>query len=176
MAASIPFANMVSRLGRHLRRLLGTEGCTAGVAAIEFGIIAPVLAVALVCTIDLSLGVYRKMEVQNSAQTGAEYALAHGFDATAIASATRNATTWTQHDAQGNTIQAVTATPTPVQFCGCASASGVTSATCGTPCPSGVLPGTYVTVSAQGTYTTLMPYPMLPTSFVFTAQSTVRTQ
>jgi hypothetical protein len=31
-------------------------------------------------------------------------------------------------------------------------------------------------VSAQANYNTLLPYPMFPNTFVFAAQSTVRTQ
>jgi len=40
----------------------------------------------------------------------------------------------------------------------------------------GAQAGTYVTVSAQAVYNTLLPYPLLPSSYTLTAQSTVRTQ
>jgi Flp pilus assembly protein TadG len=160
-------AKVASAIRRHLSRLLGTDGtCTEGVAAIELGLIAPVLAVALIGTVDLGIGVYRKMQVQNAAQTGAEYALAHGFTVNGIKNAVTKATSFA----------AVKATPDPVQSCGCPSASGVTAAACGSTCSGGAQAGTYVTVSAQGTYTPLISCPWLQSSYDFTAQSTVRLQ
>ena len=158
---------IAARIRRHLSRLFGTEGdCSAGVAAIEFGLLAPLLAMAIICTVDLGLGIYRNMQVQNAAQAGAEYALTHGFLATAIMTATTSATSFS----------AVRATPSPVQFCGCPSVIGVSGAACGSTCAGGAQAGTYVTVSAQGTYNTMIPYPFLQSSYVFTAQSTVRIQ
>lgn len=44
-----------------------------GVAAIEFAIMGAVLCLLLVVIADLGLGFYSYMEVQNSAQAGAEY-------------------------------------------------------------------------------------------------------
>jgi Flp pilus assembly protein TadG len=158
---------IASRARRHLSRLLGIDAnCTEGVAAIELGLILPVLVVAFIGTLDLGIGIYRKMQVQNAAQAGAAYALTHGFIPNAIKTATTGATSYT----------AVAATPDPVQFCGCASASGVSSATCGSTCAGGAQAGTYVTVSAQATYAPLIPYPMLQSSYLFTSQSTVRVQ
>jgi len=137
-----------------------------GLAAVEFAVIAPVLSLVMICTVDLGLGFYRKMQVQNAAQAGAEYAATRGFNAGAIASAMASATG----------LATVQASPQPYQFCGCASASGVAAAACGTNCTGGAQAGTYVTVSAQADYATLIPYPLLPDSYTFTAQSTVRIQ
>jgi Flp pilus assembly protein TadG len=137
-----------------------------GVAAIELAIIAPTLVLALVCTADLGLGIYRNMQVQNAAQAGAEYAVTHGFVADSILSAVQNATA----------LSDISASPVPNQFCGCASATGVASAACGSTCSGGSAAGTYVTVSTVATYKTLLPYPLLPSSFTLTAQSTVRIQ
>jgi len=154
-------------LRSRLNAFLGTSReATEGVAAIELAIIAPVLVLSLICTIDLGLGIYRRMQVESAAQAGAEYAVARGFSQDGVTSAVANATNFT----------GVSANPAPLQFCGCASASGVTTATCGVPCPDTSNPGTYVTVSAQGSYTTLIPYPMFPNIYNFAAQSTVRTQ
>jgi Flp pilus assembly protein TadG len=150
-----------------LRQFVSSD-CTAiaGAASIELAIIAPVLVAALICTVDLGLGIYRSMQVEAAAQAGAEYAVTRGFSAAGVTSAVASATS----------LGGVQATPAPVQFCGCASAGGVTSMACGQPCPDGTSPGTYVTVSAQANYNTLLPYPMFPDTFVFAAQSTVRTQ
>ena len=42
---------------------------------------------AMVVTIDLGMGIYRNMQVQGAAQSGAEYAATHGFNAGAITNA-----------------------------------------------------------------------------------------
>lgn len=137
-----------------------------GAAAIEFGVIAPLLVLMAISAVDLGMGVYRKMQVQNAAQAGLEYAIAHGFNATSIASAVTSATTFS----------GISASPTPTQFCGCASSTGISSISCSSTCSGGATPGTYVQVSAQGSYTTLLSYPGIDKSFNFTAQSTVRLQ
>ena len=160
------------RIGSLLRRAVWRFAAdrgdgSSGIAAIEFAIVAPTLVLLFICTADLSLGIYRKMQVQNAAQSGAAYAMLYGFTQNSISSAVTNATG----------LSAVAATPQPNEFCGCPSAtSGVTSISCTSTCPNGATPGTYVTVSAQATYETILPYPMVPNSFTFNAQSTVRLQ
>jgi Flp pilus assembly protein TadG len=152
---------------RHLlRRIVFAVGRDIdGVAATEFAFIAPVLMVMLLCTIDLGTGIYRKMQVQNAAQAGAEYAIVHGFSSS-ISNAVTSATSFSS----------IAATPAPSEFCGCPSSTTVTSASCSSTCSDGTMAGTYVTVSAQGTYSTIFSYPTLPSSFQFSAQSTVRIQ
>jgi Flp pilus assembly protein TadG len=137
-----------------------------GIAAVEFAFVAPVLVILIVCTADLGLGLYRKMQVQNAAQAGAQYAAVHGFDSSSISAAVTGATSFS----------AISASPTPSQFCGCPSSTGVTSTSCSSTCSGGASPGTYVTVSATGSYTTLISYPGIPSTFTFTAQPTVRIQ
>jgi len=155
----------LAAIGRELRRFLGHDGI-GGLAAIEFAVIGPLLVLMMVCTVDLSLGFYSAMQVQNAAQAGAEYASLHGFKATSISSAVVNATSF----------KGISASPSPVQFCGCPSKTSVATATCGTKCADGTLAATYVRVSASGKYTTLLPYPSLPASFSLASQSTVRIQ
>src|SRR6516165_2344597 len=114
------------------------------VTAVEFALIAPILVLMAISIADLGFGLYRAMQVQNAAQTGAEYAMAHGYDSTAISNAVVSGTTFT----------AIGATPAPSQYCGCATNTGVTAAVCTALCPSGAVPGHYVQVSAQATYKT----------------------
>ncbi len=152
---------------RALCRFLSHRGdAIAGVAAIEFAIIAPILVLLMLCTVDVGMGFYRKMQVQNAARAGAQYALTHGFAVDAISSAVLSATGFS----------GISASPTPNQFCACASDTGLTTVACDSPCLGGILSGTYVSSSALGTYNTIVPYPMIPNSFTFTAQSTVRVQ
>jgi Flp pilus assembly protein TadG len=161
-------AKLPASLKRRLLRFAGhSEDAISGAISIEFAIIAPTLVLMLICTLDLGMGIYRKMQVQNAAQAGAAYAVLHGFTASSIENAVTSATSFA----------GVSASPVPNEFCGCASSSGVSAAaTCASTCSGGSSPGTYVTVSAQGTYTTLLPYPIVPNSYTLSAQSTVRIQ
>jgi Flp pilus assembly protein TadG len=140
--------------------------CTQGAAAAELGLIAPLMLLMGVGIFDFGEAIFTDMEVQNAAQAGAQYAVANGFDAKAVSAAVQATTNFTS----------VSATPAPNQFCGCATNSGVNELSCNSTCTGGSSPGTYVTVSALGSYTTMIPYPGMPKSFSFSAQSTVRLQ
>lgn len=154
-------------IASHLREnISGLIRNQSGIAAIEFAFLGPILAMSMVMAADVGMGFYSDMQVQTAAQVGAEYAIIHGFDATAMANAVTSATPAT----------GITASPAPSNFCGCPSTSDVTTATCGSACSDGTLAGTYAKVTATRTYTTLIPYPMLPASFTQTAVSTVRIQ
>ncbi len=159
--------HILSTIAAHARRLFG-RGADAhsGVAAVEFALIGPLLILAAVCTIDLGMGMHRKMQVQTAAQTGAEYATTHGFDASAITAVTTSATSLT----------GIAASPAPARFCGCPTSTGISAAACESTCAAGQMAGTYVRVSAQSSYTPILPYPMLPATYDFTAQATVRIQ
>jgi len=147
------------------RRLAALWRHRRGNAAIELSLLATPLVLMLVGMADYGAAVYRQMQVQHAAQAGAEYALKYGFSSTAIATAVTSATA----------LAGVTATPAPAQSCGCASGTTITAATCGSTCPATSLAaGTYVTVSAQGSYTTIVPYPGIPNTFALSSSSTVR--
>lgn len=136
-----------------------------GNAAIEFALLAAPLILMMVGTVDYGFGIYRQMEVQNAAQAGAEYALKYGFNTTGITSAVTSATAYS-----------ISASPAPVQSCGCPSGTTISPAACGSSCASGATAGVYVTVAAQATYTTIIPYPGIPNSYTLAAASTVRIQ
>ena len=138
----------------------------AGAAALEFAIIGPTLVLFAVCSADLGLGIYRGMQVRTAARAGAQYAMAHGFVAGSISNAILSATS----------NPGISASPAPSRFCGCPTGTGISAAPCNSACPGGTTAGTYVTASAQATYRTLLPYPLLPDSFALTAQETVRIQ
>jgi Flp pilus assembly protein TadG len=152
---------------RLLRSFLPNRGVGSdGIAATEFAMFAPMLVLAMIGVADLGMGVYRKMQVQNAAQAGAAYAMVNGFNASSITSSVLNATSF----------GGISAEPAPTWACGCPSATGTTGASCNSTCADGTVAGVYVTVSAQGTYNTLVPYPGLTNSFNFISQSTVRIQ
>lgn len=139
---------------------------TGGVAAIEFGLMIPLFSLMAVSVTDIGLAVYRKMQVENAAQAGAQYAIARGFDATGITNAVTSATNST----------AITVSPSPVQFCGCPTSTGISTVSCGTVCIGGAQAGTYATVSAQATYYTLINYQFVADTYSYNAQSTARLQ
>ena len=141
-------------------------GSTSGAAAIEFGIVVPLLALVVPCVIDLGFGIYYKMQVEDAAQIGAQWAIRNGFDASAISTAVTAATN----------SSAISASPTPTTFCGCATSSSISTATCGSTCAGGAQAGTYASVSAQRTYNTILSYPIFPSSYNFTATATARLQ
>jgi len=165
-------AHRPSRARNMFRRVLArAAGDTSGVAAIEFGIVVPILVLMVVATADIGMGFYRKMQVEDAAQAGAAWAIKNGFDANAISNAVTSATS-----AGSPGSPAISVSPTPVQFCGCASGSSISTVTCGTTCSGGALAGTYTTVSAQMTYNTILPYGFFPSTYNLSSQSTVRLQ
>lgn len=140
-----------------------------GLAAVEFGLLAPMLLLIVAASVDLGMAYSAQIKVQQAAQAGAQYALKHGFDSTKIPAAVTSAT-----------ALSVSATPAPTQQCGCLSGTTVTLS--GTPpclvtCGNGLTPGTYVTVNAQATYTPIIPYATLLSSpTTLTSQAQVRIQ
>jgi Flp pilus assembly protein TadG len=149
---------------RARRLVLSARDDDHGLSGIEFALIAPVLILSFIATADFGLAIYAKMEVENAAQAGTEYAARNGYTSSSVTSAVTSATM----------ISGLSATPAPSQFCGCPSTSGVTTATCGTNCASGAAAGTYVSASAQATYSTIISYPGIPASYTFSSTSTVR--
>src|ERR1700740_3057285 len=82
-----------SRARGIFRRVLArATGDTSGVAAIEFGIVVPLLVLMVVAAVDIGMGFYRKMQVEDAAQAGAQWAIKNGFDANAITNAVTSAT------------------------------------------------------------------------------------
>lgn len=150
---------------------VGAEGLS-GAALVEFTVFAPILLAATIYTIDFGLLLFTKIEVQNAAQAGAQYAIVKdGYDAAAISSAMTRTTRFTA------------ITPTSSEFCGCPAATQVTfcSASCDTcsACSASVQ-GHYVTVTATPTspYTPLIRNPfvagVVANSYDISAKSTVR--
>jgi Flp pilus assembly protein TadG len=135
-----------------------------GTAAIEFALAIPILLIVLVGTVEIGFAVYEAMQLYNSAEAGALYASKYGFDAGGIANSVTGATG----------LKGITASPAPVTFCGCPSAGGVVTATCGATCVSGGVAGTYVRISAAYTHQTILNYPTFGLPTTLTAQSVVR--
>ena len=149
-----------------LRRWLGRLARNqAGMSAIEFALATPMLLAVVTPVADLGIAYSQQIQVQQAAQAGAQYALLHGFNSTAITSAVTAATKL-----------AVSATPAPSQVCGCPTGTAITTTTCGNTCANGDSAGAYVTVNAQIPYVPTLPYSVLGSSVTLVAQATVRVQ
>jgi len=151
-----------------MRRLVQRFLCDEdrGTSATEFALIAPILILMALCTVDVGRGFYYNMQVQNAAQAGARYAALHGFDQTSVSNAIAAATS----------NSGISASPAPVQFCGCPSDSGISATDCESLCPGGSAAGRYVTASAQAVYNTVFSYPVIADHVTLTSQSTLRIQ
>lgn len=136
-----------------------------GTAAIEFGLMIPLLAAFLAAAVELGFAIYETMQVFNAVEAGAIYASKKGFDSAGISAAVTNATG----------ITTLTATPAPAQYCGCPQSSGsIVTVACGSTCSNGTSPSQYATVSAAMPHTTIVPYLSLGLPSSVTAQTTVR--
>lgn len=149
---------------RALRRFLRDR---AGTSAVELGLCLPLVAGMIIPLTDLGMGAYTQMQVVNAAQAGAEYAGTSGFNSANITNAVTNATS----------LPGVSATPAPAQSCNCVTGTTV-GPSLGTPpcaqtCTSGTV-GTFVTVGAQATYTTLFNYPGISSPMTLSAQTVIR--
>lgn len=130
-----------------------------GAAIVEFAIVAPVLGLLTVGLAEFGLAYYAQSQTAVAAQTGLRYAYANGYSSTAIASAVTNS----------SSQLTINASPSPSTFCGCVVSNAVVSVTCSSTCSSGGSPRTYVSVSAQSTYTPPVSLPGLPASYTLSS-------
>src|SRR5258708_7049923 len=97
-----------------------------GVSGVELALVTPILALCAVCVGDLGRFALQKPWVPYAASAGAEYAVAHGFNAPKIATAATSAAP----------VSGISVSPDPSEFYGCAAATGVSPSTQGAICPS----------------------------------------
>src|SRR3974377_909222 len=87
-----------------------------GAAILEFTIIAPMLIIMSIYIMDFGLYFFNRLEMQNAAQAGAQWAIASGlYNTSDIQVAAQNATN----------IPASQMQVTTNEFCGCPSSTGV---------------------------------------------------
>lgn len=148
-----------------------------GSMAVEFALIAPLLALILTAVIELGLAIITQFNVQEAVLAGANSASHNGWNAASIKTAVTSA---------NSNILATNITVT--RSCGCPSGSGITTVaqcdqdalnpntcptTCGTTCSDGIVARKYVTITAEIT----RPY-SISSSFGIspTVKSTMRTK
>ncbi len=161
------FQNRETTLRRAASTLSALMRAKRGVAAVEFALAAPILVGLLLPVGDLGIAFSQRIQVQQAAQAGAQYAGSHPWNTnspTQIANAVTAAAA----------LSGITATPAPSQVCGCPTGTMVAMAICTSTCTNGQNAGYYVVVNAQRLYKPKLPYSVLGHSLMLTAQSTVR--
>ena len=163
----------IAEFARRLRR------DRSGAAAVELGLVAPILVGILVPMADLGMGAYAQMRVQDAAAAGAQYALEHGFSTGSIQTAVQEATSLGSN---------VTLTATPAEVCYCANSSTLApppgDSTAPAPpcaasaCSDGSTPGTFVTVKTTYTYRPFVAFSIpglnIPSSYTLNGSAVVR--
>jgi Flp pilus assembly protein TadG len=129
---------------------VGEDGAS-GAAIVEFTIFAPLLVVASIYTTDFGLYYFNQMEVQNAAQTGAEYAILNAAPPSSI---------------NGITISP----PSMTYYC---QSTPVENSTCS----DGSIAEKYITVLSQATYNTLSRFGFFSNAtYTLNGFATVRVQ
>jgi Flp pilus assembly protein TadG len=141
-----------------------------GVAAVDLGIVTPILVLCALCVGNLGRFALQKTWVTYAASAGAEYAVAHGFNATPITTAATAAAR----------VSGISVSPDPSEFYGCATATGVTASTQGAICPSntstGGTAGKYVSVTATMPFAAMFNAAGISYPSTLTATAVVRIQ
>ena len=141
-----------------------------GVAAVELAIAIPILTLCALCAGDLGRFALQRTWVSYAASAGAEYAVAHGFDATKITTAATSAAP----------VSGISISPAPSETYGCATATGVTASTQGATCPSGTstggTAGQYVSVTATMPFSAMFDAAGISYPSTLTATAMVRIQ
>ena len=121
---------------------------------IEVAIICPVCILLLVGSVDFGLGFYTAIEVSSAAQAGASYGIQQPADTAGIQAAAKL-------DAP-NVLGMTTAVATG---CECSDGTRVVVGCVSAPTSCGANVVNYVQVTTNSTYTSLMKYPGIATTF-----------
>ena len=135
----------ITRLGTAYRRVIQSMSPMGGVAAVEFGIFAPIILLMFAGLVDFSMYIQDRLELEQAVRAGGQYSLLNPSNATAIASSVVSATTLP-----------ITAANVSVSALQCECLTGVANVCTGvltyTPCADGLAPAEYITITATTTY------------------------
>lgn len=149
-----------------------------GTAAVEFALAATLLVYALLNAVDFGYYMYRRMEVENAAEAGAQAVWKTCSDQSTMLPATTNCTglntvitTAIQNTSLGSAVSLASGSPTEAYYCVNASNTlqsvGSLSAKptdCSSVGKSSVLPGDYIQVSVTCAYTPLFSISLMTAS------------
>jgi Flp pilus assembly protein TadG len=127
------------------RRVASLMSPKAGVAAVEFGIFAPIILLMFAGLADFSMYIQDRLELEQAVRAGGQYALRNPGNPTAIAGSVVSATTLP-----------ITSANVSVSALQCECLTGVTNVCTGdlnyTPCADGLAPAEYITIMATTIY------------------------
>jgi hypothetical protein len=142
----------------------------AGLALVEFAVVVPVLLFLVIGIIETGRFMYLSIMVGNAARAGVQY----GAQGAATMNDSPGMTRAALNDGQslsGLTISSAGA------VCACWNGSAESSpppSCSSTTCPTGYHRVTYVQVTASGSFSPLLRYPLLPSSYAITRQAIMR--
>ena len=155
----------ITNLGSVLKRI-GRRKSRAGATAVELGLVLPVMALLVVGAADFARLFYTAIEVANAARAGVQFGT-QSNGATGNLDGMKKAAT---DDAK----QVANMTVTAARRCQCADGTAVDCIT--GDCGSYGAPQIYVTVTAQKTFNTVVPYPGIPPSINLNKTAIMRAQ
>ncbi len=146
--------------------------CASGAFAVEFALITPILLMLLLAGFDVSLAVFRKMELEGAAKIATQYGMLRKpvqGDLTAIQESAKNVlpAAWFAPEATDP------ATVTANLSCLCPSSGAIA---CTLTCPPGELRETYLNVQITKVHNTLFDYPWMSSNFSLQSNASVRLQ
>lgn len=139
--------------------------CEAGVAAVEFALVAPVLMLLLLGLIEVGRYAYYSILVSNAARAGVSYGAANlvmAKDNTGMQQAALN---------DGGNVAGLTATAS--HYCQCADGSA--SSCLETDCTTSHRIA-YVQVQTTGRFSSLLHFPLLPNTFNVSSTAVMRVE
>lgn len=145
-------------------RFLSFKRNNRGVAAVEFALILPVMAIMLVGLADYGMIINEEMQMQDLARSAAEYVVLGGSSSNVTSAVLENNAFYNQLVANS---QAVTYSGT--EECQCQNGSSVSCS--GSCTATGDYVRRFFTVSLSSTYTTILPYPGFPSTIAVTGSS-----
>lgn len=138
----------------------------SGVAALEFALIAPMLAFLMTGGFDFGRAIYEQHRLSSAARAGVQYAI-------------QSSTTWTNSSsiiaaARADAGDASNSLTVTAGECTCPTGTSRCAAT--SACTGSTLAGTYVKVAVSESYTTLLHYPFVSSPLSLSGQAMIRVQ
>lgn len=147
------------------------RNCDSGAPAVEFALVAPLLMLMLMGTLDFGLAVRAKSETEAAARAALQKAFGNMWDAAAMTTAAKTALS---SDPEVQNALSLSTMPS----CYCNGTLTETGNTCTkeTTCGGGGRPEYYLTIQVSRSHDMLLDYLVFPETLNLTASATARTQ
>lgn len=160
----------ISRLGRSAMARLRRD--RRGASAVEFALVAPLIAPALLAVVDLGRAEYEKMSLDHALRAAAQKAMSDPGTA-AVEQVLREAAAANFTDANGVLSSDLTIAP-PARFCACMVNDKAVPAACSTTCPNGRHTYVYYRMTASKAFTGFLIGRIEPVKLNASAQVQIR--